>query len=229
MRIWHIGRYKDTQTNYPEYFVDDHDVIERMDENGIYESVVGGTDGSKFGNFIDINKLESDIINYKKDLRLLINCESMEDVTNTEFHTWNFARMFGRDIDNRGKNFDETKDYFVDFITEQIKKLKSQIQDGHGYNSNASELMTTLETELSNNYDIDSASNGSITIKVPEGATHKDCIAFVDEVVRIADAKFNFTGRGGSWTMWNLVASNGVKLKAGWLSSSGELWVVMVA
>lgn len=154
----------------------------------------------------------------KHDFKMLAKCDSLEDVKNTEWMSWNISRFISRDIE-KGQLKEDAIDNMLDFLHEQIVECKKDLEDAQEYEDKCSGLMNNLSNSIASIYDVIDVSDEYVLVQPFEGANHKDCIQFVDHVVSLLGCKFSGTARGGSWTQWDLITDTGVKLKAGWSDS----------
>ncbi len=172
----------------------------------------------------------------KSDFKLLAQCDSLEDVQSVEWKTWNVTGLISRDI-QKGMSAEDAIDEMMDWLHEQIKSTKQELDNAKQYEANSSGLIENLVNGvggLSKMYDVVQVTSEFAAVQPWEGANHKDCIQFVDQVVNLLNCKFSGTGRGGSWTQWDLITDTGVRLKAGWSNSFDtiqfnipeDLWIV---
>lgn len=172
-------------------------------------------------------ELKSKLKGLKSDFLQLARCETLEDVQTALWSYWNVGNFIQRKID-KGQAVEEAIDDMLDSIYQDIQTVKSEIEYKVAYEERASKLMTELE-HLDSLYDL-VGNNGEIMIfNAPEGATHQDCIEFVDDVVSAIKGRYTTTGRGGSWTAWDLQSASGVRFKAGWYEGTGSnKWFIEV-
>ncbi len=83
-------------------------------------------------------------------------------------------------------------------------------------------------TMFAKRYPLITSDNNTWVFEAPEGATHDDCIEFVDRVVEAVNGRYYGTGRGGSWTAWNIAAPGKIRLKAGWVKYSDDKFFVEI-
>lgn len=157
----------------------------------------------------------------KRDFKMLAKCVSFDDVQSVEWATWNITNFIKRDI-QKGLSEEEAIDGLLDWMYNQINNTKQELEQAKEYEEKSSGLMNNLANGvggLSSMYDVIQVTKEFILIQPWKDAKHKDCIQFVDQVVNLLNCSFSGTGRGGSWTQWNLVTDTGVRLSAGWSSS----------
>lgn len=174
--------------------------------------------------FADSKKHFQDL---RADIKLLFNCETVEEVFEheSEFKEFNCADIIKRKLD-KGMSPDDALEFMSDYLMRTWNQWKA---DMVVFKSNADKAMiafNAVKKKLSQ-YELISADEDSCVLKYRpiEGATHKDCVEFVDAVVAAVDGKYDFTGRGGSWTRWDIRTADGIMLKAGW-DDHGDTWSV---
>ena len=174
--------------------------------------------------FADAKKHFQDL---RADIKLLFNCETVEEVFEheSEFKEFNCANIIKRKLD-KGMSPEDALDFMSDYLMRTWNQWKT---DMAVFKSNADKAMAAFNAVKNalSQYELISADEERCVLKYRpiEGATHKDCIEFVDAVVAAVNGKYDFTGRGGSWTRWDIRTANGVMLKAGW-DDHGDTWSV---
>lgn len=174
--------------------------------------------------FADAKKHFQDL---RADIKLLFNCETVEEVFEheSEFKEFNCANIIKRKLD-KGMSPEDALDFMSDYLMRTWNQWKT---DMVVFKSNADKAMAAFNAVKNalSQYELISADEERCVLKYRpiEGATHKDCIEFVDAVVAAVNGKYDFTGRGGSWTRWDIRTADGVMLKAGW-DDHGDTWSV---
>ena len=174
--------------------------------------------------FADAKKHFQDL---RADIKLLFNCETVEEVFEheSEFKEFNCANIIKRKLD-KGMSPEDALDFMSDYLMRTWNQWKT---DMAVFKSNADKAMAAFNAVKNalSKYELISADEERCVLKYRpiEGATHKDCIEFVDAVVAAVNGKYDFTGRGGSWTRWDIRTADGVMLKAGW-DDHGDTWSV---
>ena len=107
--------------------------------------------------------------------------------------------------------------------------FKQELKDRQEQDIKADEIYRILDNFLNNNYEVieQKFENGyfEFVIEPSELSDHSDCINFADDIVAAVKGRYYGTGRGGSWSMWNILAYNGLELKAGWKDHSDNFIV----
>ena len=174
--------------------------------------------------FADAKKHFQDL---RADIKLLFNCETVEEVFEheSEFKEFNCANIIKRKLD-KGMSPDDALEFMSDYLMRTWNQWKT---DMAVFKSNADKAMAAFNAVKNalSQYELISADEERCVLKYRpiEGATHKDCIEFVDAVVAAVNGKYDFTGRGGSWTRWDIRTADGIMLKAGW-DDHGDTWSV---
>lgn len=174
--------------------------------------------------FADAKKHFQDL---RADIKLLFNCETVEEVFEheSEFKEFNCANIIKRKLD-KGMSPEDALDFMSDYLMRTWNQWKT---DMAVFKSNADKAMAAFNAVKNalSKYELISADEERCVLKYRpiEGATHKDCVEFVDAVVAAVDGKYDFTGRGGSWTRWDIRTADGIMLKAGW-DDHGDTWSV---
>ena len=161
------------------------------------------------------------------DIKLLMNCDTAEDVKvhAEEFQMYNCANIVERKM-AKGMSEADAIDSTETYLMNCLSQWKSDMVKFRDEAAVAMQTFNTVKNALSQ-YELISADEERCVLKYRpiEGAAHKDCIEFVDAVVAAVNGKYNFTGRGGSWTRWDIRTADGVMLKAGW-DDDGDTWSV---
>lgn len=159
------------------------------------------------------------------DLKSLAKCETLDDVNQVGWESYNFARYINMAVEEKGTPVEDAIQDNIEYLSDKIKEKKIELRDAIHYERKSEELMNSIESQLKQEgYSVSRDDENDIVVIPPEGATHKDCIEFVDKIVAMIGGKYSLTGRGGSWTAWNLRSHNNVRLKAGW--TRDDNWMV---
>lgn len=174
--------------------------------------------------FADAKKHFRDL---RADIKLLFNCETVEEVFEheSEFKEFNCANIIKRKLD-KGMSPDDAIEFMSDYLMRTWNQWKADMVVFKSNADKATIAFNAVKNKLSQ-YELISADEDACVLKYRpvEGASHKDCVEFVDAVVAAVNGKYNFTGRGGSWTRWDIRTEDGVMLKAGW-DDDGNTWSV---
>lgn len=158
------------------------------------------------------------------DIHALESAQSIDELKQVELYTFNpklFIKHVEEDIQN-GVDFETSVEQWID----SYYKILDRAREDYAKALKAEEDRPLVEAYINENikdmYELISEDISEDTgyttyiFKAPEGATHQDCINFVDDFRKAIGARYNGTGYGGSWTSWDLATPNGLKLKAGW-------------
>ncbi len=167
------------------------------------------------------------IVALRGDIKLFMTCDTVEDVKAhaEEFQIYDCVKLVERKMAN-GMTESEAIDSTETYLMKCLSQWKSDIVKFKDDTDVAMRSFNLVKDALSQ-YELISADEDNCVLKYQpvEGATHKDCIQFVDAVVAAVGGRYNGTGRGGSWTRWDIITSDGVKLKAGW-DGKEDIWSV---
>ena len=142
---------------------------------------------------------------------------------------WNSSRLISVMIEHdedAGMSVDDCIEDLIDTFQERIADCKNEMDKERDYNVRAEQLRDSLSAFLDDAYNVIDETESSWIIEPPAGATHQDCIAFVDDVKDEIDGRYHGTGRGGSWTVWDLLSADNVRVKAGW--TRDDMWYVEI-
>ena len=149
------------------------------------------------------------------------NVTTYEDLMSLD---WSGMRMIEDEIrrcESKGLSVEDCIDSVIEDLRYWVKWMNDEMKKSSEYKDKIDRVYSVLDTFLQSNYKvqnkIDSSEGYFWTIIPPKNADHDDCIAFVDSVVDAVNGHYNTTGRGGSWSRWNIICDDGVRLSAGWL------------
>lgn len=176
---------------------------------------------------ITVSDARERIAALRGDIKLFMTCDTVEDVKAhaKEFQIYDCVNLVERKM-AKGMTESEAIDSTETYLMKCLSQWKSDIVKFKDDAANAMRSFNIVKDALSQ-YELISADEDNCVLKYQpvEGATHKDCIQFVDAVVAAVDGRYDGTGRGGSWTRWDIITSDGVKLKAGW-EGKEDIWSV---
>lgn len=192
------------------------------------------TSASKVLAALSSKELKAKMIDLRADIRLLSRCDSYDDVlANADnFQEMNVPHL----IDNKmkkGLDFDDAYDEVLDSLTQLMNIGKREHGETTAKEQKMDQLSTTLYEGLSRRYpNIIQVDPYKFYLEPDTDVTHQDCIAFVDNVADIIGGRYYGTGRGGSWTTWNLRSENDVAVNAGWSDHKSwapeDSWIVEI-
>lgn len=177
----------------------------------------------------EIETCKSNIIDIKHDIKTLFGCNTIADITNA---SWESVRK--KYIDNKiaklesaGKDFEAIQNEILEIFYYHRSILKDKTDKLEIANKLAAEEMAKLEKDLSAQYTEISNDGTELKFEIPEGASHNDAIAFADAAEKSLNGRYYVTGRGGSWSAWNLLSANKLEYQAGW-GDNGACFFVKV-
>lgn len=175
-----------------------------------------------------------------KELKAIIRqVASLDPDVTTYEELHNIAKQFGydsvvRQYEQKGLSIEDCIDKLIDELRYWVKYGNEQQQKKVEYdNTIDNRLIPKITKYLNNNYTVIDTDRDDEhmfwCVKPPvEG---ESVIDFVDGIVATVNGDYTFTGRGGSWSVWNLVTSDGIQLKAGWdirYDKFGDNWMVEI-
>ena len=142
---------------------------------------------------------------------------------------WNSGRTSSWIIDSnkkKGMSIEDCIEDLIDTFQERLAFCKNEMDKEREYNARAEQLREILNAFLDDAYNVIDETEFGWIIEPPADSTHQDCIKFVDDVKDAIDGRYYGTGRGGSWTAWDLLSADNVRVKAGW--TRDNMWYVEI-
>lgn len=164
----------------------------------------------------------------RQDIRRVGACQNEEDLANLELASSNgdFQKdVWNERFENMGvTDFDEKIDLIIDWLcdtADYIKETSNRYSTGI---ETADRVLKDMEEYLtSRNFSHEVTSDG---IKVyPENGTRDDLIQFIDDLIASLGGKYHGTGRGGSWSAWNVLI-DGIEFQIGPPSRESDCWLI---
>ena len=187
--------------------------------------------GVDYSHHRESDKLKQYIRAIRQDIGAMAASASIEDLENIEWHSTRNQSRYIIDSLPKYDSFDDCIDAWIDSFYSLLQKEKEwlaaalrreaaipQVQD---------EVFGMIDTTSYELVDY-SPDKMSFDFQIPEGAKAEDTYRFVDAVADATHAKYDGTGRGGSWTTWNLRTPEGVKLDVGYHHLTPGLWSVVI-
>lgn len=162
----------------------------------------------------------------KVDLKNVLNCNSLEDLNNIDWKSGSLYVGVIKRLVDEGFSFEEIIDNIEYRLLNVLQNAKSRYAEEVAYEKEIPNVLSKLHSTLDTEYRLLSETDKSLEYEPVFGATHQDCINFVDKVVESVDGKYSGTGRGGSWTMWSILTDKNIRLQAGW--SHNDNWTVII-
>lgn len=175
------------------------------------------TSASKILAALSSSELKTKMADLRADMRLLSRCDTYDDViANADnFREMNVPNLIDRHM-QKGMDFDEAYDEVLDSLTQLMHIGKREHGETSAKEKKMDELSAKLAVSLKRRYpDIVQVDPYKFYL-VPEVADHQACIAFADNVADLINGNYYGTGRGGSWTTWNMRSAEGVAVNVGW-------------
>ena len=167
--------------------------------------------------------------NLLQDIKYVLNSDNIEDIRAYDKESqgeYILSKLFDSRMNKQNMSFEDAKEDVIDFLYRTRADAKSELELRNKRSLESKSIMNKVKSELSKDYKLVSESENTLYFKAPDNSTHDDCIAFVDKVVAVSGGKYNFTGRGGSWTQWDILTPGGSYIKAGYDYSNRDNYAV---
>lgn len=149
-----------------------------------------------------------------------------EDLHQIDWASGRTSSLIVDSNEEKGMSVEDCIEDLIDTFQQRLAFCKNEMDKERDYKARAEQLREILNAFLDDEYNVIDETESSWTIEPPAGATHQDCIEFVDSVKDEIDGRYHGTGRGGSWTVWDLLSSDNVRVKAGW--TRDDMWYVEI-
>lgn len=170
------------------------------------------------------HKVEKLFNELSSDIKTLSKCENIDDVKNSEFNIYNCENIIER-YTEKGLNFDDAVDKMLSLLFSTKENWKKDLEQIKDKSRKSDVLYNKIKDELGKEYPIIEQLEGVISFRAPENATQDDCIEFTDKVVKLVNGRYHGTGRGGSWSIWDILTDDGLLIHAGWGLNDSEFQV----
>ena len=167
--------------------------------------------------------------NLLQDIKYVLNSDNIEDIRAYDKEgqgEYILSKLFDSRMNKRNMSFEDAKEDVIDFLYRTRADAKSELELRNKRSLESKSIMNKVKSELSKDYKLVSESENALYFKASDNSTHDDCIAFVDKVVAVSGGKYAFTGRGGSWTQWDILTPEGSHIKAGYDYSNKDNYAV---
>ena len=164
-----------------------------------------------------------------QDIKYVLNSDNIEDIRAYDKESqgeYILSKLFDSRMNKQNMSFEDAKEDVIDFLYKARSDAKSELELRNKRSLESKSIMNKVKSELSKDYKLVSESENTLYFKAPDNSTHDDCIAFVDKVVAVSGGKYKFTGRGGSWTQWDILTPGGSYIKAGYDYSNRDNYAV---
>ena len=164
-----------------------------------------------------------------QDIKYVLNSDNIEDIRAYDKESqgeYILSKLFDSRMNKQNMSFEDAKEDVIDFLYRTRADAKSELELRNKRSLESKSIMNKVKSELSKDYKLVSESENTLYFKAPDNSTHDDCIAFVDKVVAVSGGEYKFTGRGGSWTQWDILTPEGSYIKAGYDYSNKDNYAV---
>lgn len=167
--------------------------------------------------------------NLLQDIKYVLNSDNIEDIRAYDKESqgeYILSKLFDSRMNKQNMSFEDAKEDVIDFLYRTRANARSELELRNKRSLDSKSIMNKVKSELSKDYKLVSESENTLYFKAPDNSTHDDCIAFVDKVVAASGGKYTYTGRGGSWTLWDILTPEGSYIKAGYDYSNKDNYAV---
>ena len=145
----------------------------------------------------------------ENDIQYLETCDTLEDVMNHEyelFDTGMLIRKLQRTPDGQHQSvIDEAVSSYSHFLDNEMERYSDSARKVRLFEEYVKTLRPYLDIKLVNDH-----------AEIPAGgANPEDLVDLVDLINSVIDSSYFGTGRGGSWTAFNIRTRQGVELQVG--------------
>lgn len=207
------------------------DIAERLDDEE--ETLTEGTETSdksiNESNDVIYDEYKYRYKNALQDIKNVLNSDNIEDIRAYDKESqgeYILPKLFDIRMNKRNMSFEDAKEDVIDFLYRTRANAKSELELRNKRSLESKSIMNKVKSELSKDYKLVFESENTLYFKAPDNSTHDDCIAFVDKVVAASGGEYTATGRGGSWTQWNILTPGGSSIKAGYDYSNKDNYAV---
>ena len=173
----------------------------------------------------------------RQDIRNVASCRNEQDLENLEIQSWNSKyakRIWNDNFEKQGiVDFEDKIDFIIDWLYENARYTKETISRFSSEISKADEVFNRITKYLANYKPTETFPYlQPLTYEVksdeiyvyPEKYSRADLIRFIDHLIRDLDGRYYGTGRGGSWTSWNVLI-DGIEFQIG-PSDTEDCWTI---
>lgn len=143
----------------------------------------------------------------KRDIRNVAACQDEEDLANLKLTSGNSdyeKRIWDERFEKQGvTDFDEKIDLIIDWLYDSANYIKETADRYSSEIDVADTLQDKIINFLSRDYNCTVTSEG---IEVTCEVMNRDAlINMIDSLIENLNGKYHGTGRGGSWSSWNIL------------------------
>lgn len=166
------------------------------------------------------DKLQLQQAAIKQDIRTLSKADSIDDVLSAGFQSINVKHVvdvFRQKYPDQEDDFDAFSDFAYDWLLDTRDWVKNEMSKTADAEKAAHDAATLIKTTFGSVItDVEEDDRYMyISVNDPYVETRDQLFQFVDDVKETIDGNYNGTGRGGSWTAWDLISDKGTSVKVG--------------
>lgn len=166
-------------------------------------------------------KAKENLIGIRQDIRLISQMNSYEEAiaNQNKFQTINVPNELDKYMNRRGMDFDSAVDQIIDDLHEWSVYFKQQSSSYADKEAKMLAVADDIKDALVSQYNLYSINQYAMYIE-PEVGDHDELVEIADEVESIIGGRYYGTGRGGSWTKYNLRSNDDVCVNVGFVGST---------
>ena len=154
----------------------------------------------------------------KHDIRAVARCQTQEDLDACDIESWNpkYIKKAWDELAAKQNitDFDDKIDMILDWLYNQLKYNNDKIEQYSKDVETADRVNESIERYLKmEDFDYSIQDDG-FHVYTAVYEDRDSLIAFIDDLLKDLGGKYFGTGRGGSWTSWN-VKINGIEYQIG--------------
>ena len=149
----------------------------------------------------------------KHDLAILTTIETEDDFNQADFYGFKWNKVLDSVMLKNNGSFEDSIDYLIDYAMDWYKKTKDELKETASYEEKSAQLyQDILDFLLHSDYDVESEDGTNQIIYVRANGS---IVEFCDIVKDLIGGNYYGTARGGSWTTWNLLSEDRIRVDVG--------------
>lgn len=152
----------------------------------------------------------------KHDIRVIARCNDEADLAAADIHSSNpnaIKHIWNEHAENKGMDFDEKIDYILDYLYQSLQYFKEELDRKQQETNKADNILFEIENYLRDNQFNFETDVDHIYV-YPLYRSRDELIRFIDGLIAELGGRYFGTGRGGSWTSWNILI-DGIEFQIG--------------
>lgn len=154
----------------------------------------------------------------KRDIRRVAKCDNQEELDACDIESWNpkSVKKIWDELAAKQNitDFDDKVDLILDWLYNHLTYVEEQIKEYSGNVDKADRVNESIERYLKMEGFDYSIQDDGFHVYTALYEDRDSLIAFIDDLLKDLGGKYFGTGRGGSWTSWN-VKIDGIEYQVG--------------